>query len=103
MYSLEMPVESERRIIKQCYSDRIPLPKRVQNAPSLWTGLELYYSAFMELHSTRPSSMGVGPIPWTAIKDYAFAYDLDSEQTQDLFYFVRTIDNAYLSWESSKS
>ncbi len=57
----------------------------------------------MELHSCRPVGFGPGPIPWTAIHQWSEANSLDEEQTEDIFVFVRAMDNAYLSYEAKKS
>lgn len=83
--------------------DGLPLPQRIQNAPSLAFGMQLYYGAFFELSTCRQASMSLGPIPWTAIKDYAIAHELDEEQTEDLFHFVRVLDNEYLRRENAKA
>lgn len=48
--------------------------------------------------------MGVGPIPWTAIMQYADMEDMDGPDRADLLYLVRAMDRAYIahSNESSK-
>lgn len=89
--------------MRQCISDKVPLPKRIQNAPRILLGLEIFYSAYTELSSTRSAGFGSGPIPWTAIKDYAAAYEIEGEQAEDLFYFIRMMDNAYLDWSHAKN
>ena len=73
-----------------------PLPERIANAPELHLGLELYLQAYFDLDSERSNGMGVGRIFWTSIADYAKAFDLDEDQTDDLFYFIRAMDNANL-------
>lgn len=83
--------------------ERIPLPKRIANAPELWLGLELFYDAFWDLNSCRDlGAVGFGPIPWSAVKDYAQTFELDSEQFQDLYYYIRRMDDAYLKFCSPK-
>ena len=57
----------------------------------------------MDLSSERVSGFGPGPIPWSKVKDYAIAYEYTPEQLDDLYYFVRSLDNTYLRWESNKS
>jgi hypothetical protein len=74
----------------------MPLPKAIANAPELWQGLELFYTAFMDLTTCRPLGMSEGPIPWTAIAEYCDRYDIADEQREDLFYFLREMDTAYL-------
>ena len=66
-------------------------------------GLELYFTAFMELSTCRAFGFGAGPIPWSAIRDYATAHELEEDQTQELFFFTMRMDRAYLEYNSSKT
>ncbi len=59
-------------------------------------GLELYFTAWLELDPDRPSGWGVGPIPWRSIGDYAKVFKIQGEQRDDFFYLVRAMDNAYV-------
>lgn len=80
-----------------------PLPQRIQNAPQLAFGMQMYFSAFMDLTSCRQIGMSLGPIPWTAVNDYALYLGLDEEQSEDLHLFVRALDNEYMSHHNKKS
>jgi len=82
--------------------ERLPLPSRIQNAPSLELGLELYYGAFLDLNSCRPIGMDEGPIPWIAIFDYCDRLGIEGEQREDMFHHVRVLDLAYFEFKSSK-
>lgn len=82
--------------------ERLPLPRRIQDAPELHLGLEIYYDAFFDLHTCRPVGMGLGSIPWSVMKDYALTWGLDEDQMVDLFYYVRAMDKAYLDWVAKK-
>lgn len=82
--------------------DRLPLPARIQNAPELQLGLELYFLAFFELSSCRPIGMDEGPIPWIAIWDYCERLGIEGDQRDDMFYHIRSMDNAYFQYKSSK-
>jgi hypothetical protein len=46
--------------------------------------------------TTRPIGFGAGPIPWTAINDYALRYGLCGDLFEDFVTFVRAIDDAFL-------
>ncbi len=81
----------------------MPLPKAIQNAPELELGLDFFYVAFLELSSCRQIGMEEGPIPWTAIDTYCFRFELESEMRDDMFHFVRSLDNEYLRFRKSKS
>lgn len=75
------------------------LPTRVENAPQVQLGLELYWIAYSDLTTCRPPSFaGVPPIPWTAIATYAQINMLDHEQFSDLVYFVRQLDDEFMDW-----
>lgn len=97
-----MQAPIEQTIIKQCLRLGHPLPKRIQDAPQLQLGLELFYDAFWDLNGCRTFGMGMGPIPWTAIKDFAQAFEFDEEQFDDLYYYVRRMDDAYLKHHAPK-
>lgn len=83
--------------------ERLPLPARIQNAPSLELGLELYYGAFLDLHTCRPLGLDEGPIRWIDIHDYADRLELSEDQRDDLHYHVRAMDNAYLDWRRARN
>ena len=73
-----------------------PLPERIENAPELILGSELYLHAFFDLDSERSHGMGLTRIPWSSVKDYAVAFDFDERQTEDLHYYIRKMDAANL-------
>jgi hypothetical protein len=87
----------ERNIAQQAYRSGEPMPDRIANAPELDLGLEVYLQAFFDLDSERSHGMGLMPIPFTAVLQYARLYDFDEEQTEDLLYFIRRMDNANLA------
>jgi hypothetical protein len=82
--------------------ERLPLPQRIQNAPELFLGLEIYFSAWLDLHSCRPVAWAEQPIRWIDINDYADRLELSPEQREDMHHHVREMDNAYLKWKESK-
>jgi hypothetical protein len=92
----------ERTIAQQAMRSGQPIPDRIANAPELEIGLRLYADAFFELDSERSHGMGLTPIPWTSIADYASAWEFDDEQRADLFYFVRKLDQEHLKRLSEK-
>jgi hypothetical protein len=46
--------------------------------------------------------MGPGPIPWTAIAEYARIEEFSRDQTYALHRHVEQMDGAYLSWCDAK-
>lgn len=80
----------------------IPLPDRIQNAPSLWPGLTLYYNGFMDLVASRMTGFGLGPIWWSTIQTYCEAMGLSEDQTEAMHHHVKEMDTAYLKHMSKK-
>lgn len=83
--------------------DGIPLPQRIQNAPQMGFGLHFYFAAFLELSSCRQIGYAPGPIPWTAVQEYARTHGLDEEQCEDMHIFVQEMDTVYVSHMSKKA
>lgn len=90
-------------IIKQAMSHGLPLPEKIQNAPSLRPGLELYYIAFQDLMASRPSGMSAGPIWWTTIQEYCDKNVLDESQTEAMHYHIKAMDTVYLKHLNKKT
>lgn len=82
----------ERRIAQDAYRSGEPIPDRIQNAPVLQDGLELYLNAFFELDTERSHNMGATPIPFTSIVKYAELFDFDDRQTDSLLAHIRGMD-----------
>lgn len=82
---------------------RQQFPDSIQNAPDLWFGLNLFYTAFMDLTSCRTLGYAQGPIPWLAIHEYCEAHGIEDELREDMFYHVARLDKAYLDWSSKNT
>ena len=94
----------EEQIIKQAVRSGLPLPDKIQNAPSILPGLELYYMGFLDLTSSRSiGGFGVGPIPWLAIEQYSQTLELDDEQREAMHHHVAEMDKAYIKHQQKKS
>lgn len=65
-------------------------------------GLDFYYGAFLELSTCRSIGMGAGPIPWTAVNDYAERMGLTDEGFETLLALVKRLDAEYLKWQDRK-
>ena len=101
LYVLEQgPVE--KGIIKQALQQGLPIPKKIQNAPNFPFGLDLFYIAWEELGTCRPTAFGVGPIPWTAIHDYCLAHEIEGDQREAMFYHVSQLDETYIKHQTKK-
>lgn len=90
-------------MIRESYARRRPLPESIQNAPDLFVGLELYFSAFIELNTCRQTGWSAGPIPTSSILEYCAWLDLDADETEDMFYLIRQMDHAFLKYIAKKN
>lgn len=91
----------ERGIIETCMREGLPLPDEIANAPQVTLGLELYFSAYLDLGGSR-SGLGDGVIPWHHVAEYARFNKFSDEQTDDLFYYVRELDDCYAKFRKSE-
>jgi len=89
----------EQNIVKQALRFKQPIPERIANKPELLKGLNVYLQAFLDLSSDRFNEI----IAWSSIVRYSEYYGFDFEQTEDLIYFIRNMDAAYLKHVSKKS
>lgn len=80
----------------------LPLPEKIKNAPEVETGLDLYIQGFFDLNTSRTIGMEEGPIPWSAIDGYCNSLELEDDQREDMFFFIRKLDSAYLDYFRSK-
>ena len=93
----------EDQIIRQAVAHGLPLPEKIQNAPSLRPGLELYYIAFQDLMASRSSGMGIGPIWWSTVQSYCEAKGLDENQTEAMHNHIKAMDTVYLKHVNKKT
>lgn len=92
----------EQRMIRECFMRKRPLPERIQNAPDLFLGLELYFIAFLELTTCRNSGWGATPIPSWCIDEFCARNGLDDEDSDEMHYQIRHMDQAFLKHIASK-
>lgn len=72
------------------------MPKWLREAPLLWSSLTWIYYAFCELSTCRQSALTCGPIPWTAVMQFADREGMDESDRRDLLYLIRKMDEAYI-------
>lgn len=90
--------------MRQAENNRQPIPRVIQEAPELEPGLALYYNAFTSVTSCRAAGgMGIGPIMWTAKRDYCDEYGIFGWQREYLYDLVSRMDGAYLKYISNKN
>lgn len=77
----------------------LPIPDWAEE-PVQYPGDDFYLSAFMELSTCRQYQFG--PVPWTAIIEYAEFAGLDSEILPVFVLCIRAMDSVYLDWIEKK-
>lgn len=80
----------------------MPLPKWASERPAVDPEDVFYLRAFDELASCRQVGFSAGPIPWTAIVEYADRLGLDAENAADLVDMIRELDEAWLTEQAKK-
>ena len=100
LYSLEQG-PTEKTIIEQCVRRNRPLPKAIQDKPQLMPGLELFFTAFVDLNTCR-GGMGDGPIPWIVIQEYCDYIEVHGEQRMRMHACVRAMDIVFLEHHRKK-
>lgn len=86
----------EKKIITQCIRERLPFPEKIKNAPQLHLGLDLYFTAFLDLTTCRPGGMGLYPIPWDRIQDYGERFYFSDELLEEFHILIRKLDEAWV-------
>lgn len=90
--------------MKQAENNKQPIPRVIQEAPELEPGLALYYNAFTTVTSCRSAGgMGIGPIMWTAKRDYCDEYGIVGVQREYMYEMLSRMDGAYLKYVASKN
>ena len=59
--------------------------------------------AYADLDTCRNAGMGFGPIPWTAIREYAEFEDMDNDTTSLFIRLVRMMDAAVCAWHGGQA
>ena len=78
------------------------LPSWLDKEIHMSTAEMFYLKAFWDLNTCRNVGMGIGPIPWTAIKQYSDSKQLDLENEDCFIYVMRQMDDAYVARASKK-
>lgn len=60
-----------------------------------------WWDAFWELSSERAMNMGVGPIPWRALREFGTDRGLGQEQFDMLRRIVRSLDRVFMRYANS--
>jgi hypothetical protein len=66
-------------------------------------GAEFYTNAFWQLTTCRGIGFGEGPIPWTAVVQWAQIKDLGPEEFEELETVILAMDRVYLKYRSDQA
>ena len=94
---------TEGTLLKLAERMRGPIPDKIQKAPELQVGLELFLEAFQVLTTCRGAMYGSeGPIPWTAMREYCNEYGIEGEERDYFYEVISHMDNTYLNFKATK-
>lgn len=86
------------RIIEECEDRGIELPQKIQNAPKLLVGLDIYWIGFTRLNSSRASGWGPSELPWMLIEEYCDRVGIFGDQREIFHSHIYAMDKAYLEY-----
>ncbi len=96
--------KDERKLVEMARARKKPVPLRIQNAPDLLPGLDLYYEAFLRLTTSRAMGSGaIGPIPYSAISGYCKDEEIYGSLREDIFAHVEKMDHSYILWQTDRA
>ncbi len=81
----------------------MPLPEKIQNAPELWLGQDLFYNGFLDLASSRTMGLTQGPISLLSVLEYCILMEIEGDQRDEFIWMMPQLDNKYLEWSRRKS
>ncbi len=81
----------------------MPLPDSIANKPEITAGLEIYWQAFTDLNTSRQLGMAEGPIPWTAINQWAIRHHIVDDDFDRLVLILKGMDAVYMKHRSKSS
>ena len=95
--------KNAHRIIQAAIDAGDPVPEDLIG-PELDEGYRFAYEAFNALSTDRQVGFGVGPIPWSAIDQFAQRYGIvDIDEFERLNYLIRVMDGVYLEDAAAKA
>lgn len=102
LYELEQG-KTEAFIVEQALKNGSPIPDRILNKPVLRPGLDFYFTAFIELSTERQIGQAEGPIPLSAIREWAKDCGIYSpSEYERLKQLVWSLDTVYLNHRATK-
>lgn len=72
------------------------LPDFILNAPEIPDCDRLYFDAFVQLDTCRPSGFGPGSIPWDKVLQYGHYLELSGDALIDFVDIIMLTDGLYM-------
>ena len=85
-----------QKVIKAAKESGRPLPKSLRDVQPVQAHQKLYLLAFQDCTTCRQVGMGLGPIPWTAVREWCTAARLSEIESDEVWFVVTRIDEAFL-------
>lgn len=76
--------------------NKASLPDSILNKPTLLPGLDFIWRAFWELSTDRNYGMSEGPIPWTAMNQWAMRYGIHGDEFNRFVILIKNVDMVYI-------
>lgn len=90
-------------IIRQSIARGQELPRKIRDAPDLFSHNALFLNAFFDLISSRALGFGAGPLEWLPIHQYCLAHHLDEDATTAMHLHLHALDKVYLAHVEKKN
>lgn len=74
----------------------------MKDEPRVQPGDNFYITAFYQLSTCRDYSMGIGPLPYDKVIEYAARAGLDEDMSTIFEYAMSAMDQAFLKWKSDE-
>lgn len=65
-------------------------------------GAGMWWQCFTDLQSDRPMGMGLGPVPWSSIDQWARRYSIPDDEFAVLAHVIRRLDAEWLVMHAEK-
>lgn len=71
--------------------------------PHVHPHIELYHRCFMDCSTCRAIGMGVGPIPWESVMQWASLNGMESDDADAMWRVITIADSEYLERANEKA
>jgi hypothetical protein len=95
---------SYQGVVKAAADSRKGLPEKfIEIGEMTEPWMAFYIESFFELSTERSVGMGIGPIPWSSIFNYASAFEFTGSDYHTFHSIIRAMDSHYLRMKANDS